>query len=411
MNSGQPPITNVRLSLTKRNLTQPRKSVISAPSQLETTEDKARQHEQLTTIEASLDQLKEENNQLRLTIEKLKSDLEGVQFVVAVLTELDVKLQNTEAVCTRVSNENADLKAEISTLKARFIDLDHRQSAHSATSYQESSAEQREFFSDITIRGTELQTTSSSAVQPSDEAIRSHLSSKSSVTNPQNVDLAQLKSEIASLAEEVQQLKSSHHSADSIQDADQERLNCNIVIRGADVATDTPESELRKVFSGLRDHLGVADIAEFEPVSIQVINTNFSKNSKASKSKPVRVQFQSSATKKKFLQVRRIKKSITQIDIGIKGGSSNPILITEELTRSNQELLFNARSLRNQGNFKFVWSCNGQVLVRFKKNSKVIRITGTAHVNQLRASLDLQPLPEHGRCHPGEAIGPTSDNA
>lgn len=102
---------------------------------------------------------------------------------------------------------------------------------------------------------------------------------------------------------------------------------------------------------------------------------------------------------------------MTQIDIGIKGGASRPILVTEELTRSNQELLFQARSLRLQGNYNFVWSCDGQILVRFQKNTKVVRITNSAHVNQLRAGLDLNPLPDHGRHQPGASFQSASVDA
>lgn len=114
-------------------------------------------------------------------------------------------------------------------------------------------------------------------------------------------------------------------------------------------------------------------LAEFDPVSVKVIHLN-PLDKKNTSVKPIRVQFQSADAKRKFLQVRRVKKTISQTDIGIKSSASHPILVSEELTRSNQELLFQARSLRNQGNYKFVWYCNGQVLVRYRQNSKVIEL-------------------------------------
>lgn len=80
------------------------------------------------------------------------------------------------------------------------------------------------------------------------------------------------------------------------------------------------------------------------------------------------------------------------------------MIISEELTRSNQELLYQARSLRIRGNYKFVWSCNGQVLARFRKKSKVVRIVDTAHVNFLRAQVNLDPLPENGRRSSGTSF-------
>lgn len=93
--------------------------------------------------------------------------------------------------------------------------------------------------------------------------------------------------------------------------------------------------------------------------------------------------------------MRRVKKTISQADIGINSSISHPILVSEELTRSNQELLFQERSLRSQGNYKFVWSFNGQVLARYRQGSKVIRIIDSTHVNELREGLSLEPISDY----------------
>lgn len=231
-----------------------------------------------------------------------------------------------------------------------------------------------------------------------------------SENNNLNLAIIGLKSEISFLSTEIQQLKTNKPQPDNRPDAEQQLLNCNIVIRGAGAIATTPESELTAVYSGLRSHLGVADVVEFDPVSVKVINSNPA-DKKNTSVKPIQVQFRSVDAKRKFLQVRRVKKNISQIDIGIKRTTSCPILVSEELTRSNQELLFQARSLRSQGNYKFVWSCDGQVLVRYSQNSKVIRIIDTAHVNQLRAGLNLEPISDHGRHQPGASIQPSSNNS
>lgn len=225
-----------------------------------------------------------------------------------------------------------------------------------------------------------------------------------------NLAVLDLKSEISVLNKEIQQSKTNKPISDNSPDAEQQNLNCNIVIRGAEVLVDTPESEIQAVYSGLRSHLGVADVAEFDPVSVKVINSNPADKKNKTSVKPIQVKFRSVDAKRKFLQVRRVKKTISQIDIGIKSSTSHPILVSEELTRSNQELLFQARSLRSQGNYKFVWSCNGQVLARYRQNSKVIGIIDLAHVNQLRAGLNLEPICDHGRHQPGAFIQPSQNN-
>lgn len=355
LNPGQQLITNNRQSLTKRNLIQPRKSVVSAPShstiepsrsvrnaslssqpscvesKLETTDDKAKQREKLTTIESNLDQLKEENNQLRLTIEQLKSDLDSVQFVVAVLSDLEIKLRDTEAVCIRVSDENVDLRAEITTLKARFVNLDKQQSVPSATSHQEITSEQQELNNNIVIRGIELQTTS-----------------------------------------------------------------CTL--------------EPSKVYETIRCHLGIQQDETFNPVSVKVLSSATTATTQA---KTIQVRFHTVAAKRQFLQVRRIKKGITPTDLGLSQDSKKAILITEQLTRSNQELLYAARSLRHTHKYKFVWSNNGQILVRPQLHSKVIRITNISEVNELRSNIHLEPLirQKNGRLSTSANIEPAESNS
>lgn len=103
----------------------------------------------------------------------------------------------------------------------------------------------------------------------------------------------------------------------------------------------------------------------------------------------MQVCLKSIEAKNQFLQVRRIKKDIYPADIGISQQSKRPLLITEQLTRHNQELLFKARSIRGPGGFKFVWSKNGQILARHKENSRVIRITDQNQITQIKEQIDL----------------------
>lgn len=231
----------------------------------------------------------------------------------------------------------------------------------------------------------------------------------------ENIDLRQIVTELQS---EVAQLKNQQSNSSTTVTASesesgtslsQQEINTNIVIRGVDIKADTTEPELRAIYGGIRAHLGVSDFTELDPVSVRTLSTNPGSNSTITR--PILVQLSSVAAKTKLLQVRRFKKEIFQSDIGIANYTSrSPILISEQLTRSNQELLFRARSLRGQSNYKFVWSKNGQILARYRNNSKVIRITDTSHVNFLRAELNLQPLTEHGRHHASTSIQSPTNN-
>lgn len=221
----------------------------------------------------------------------------------------------------------------------------------------------------------------------------------------------ELKQTLANIQAELTQLKSycETRQIGSSTLLDQQEINSNIVIRGVEVNDNTSTAELTNVYEGIRTHLGISDISELAPVSVSLIPSHSSKPN--SSLRPIKVALQSTSAKIKFLQVRRTKKDIVQSDIGIASNSKRPVLITEQLTRSNQELLYQARSLREHGNFKFVWSKNGEVFGRHKPNSRVIKIVDKAHVNHLREQLGLPPLSNYGRLLTAESDQPSANNS
>jgi len=223
-----------------------------------------------------------------------------------------------------------------------------------------------------------------------------------SVNSDLRQTISNLQTEVTQCKNLIQQHQSSVIASENNISLDQQDLNTNIVIRGVDVKEDTPESELLSVYEGLRSHLKISGEADLAPVSVAILSSNPAKVNISSR--PIRVQLPSVTAKAKFLQVRRVKKDIFLSDIGINNGSRRHVLISEQLTRTNQELLYQARSLRGQNKFKFVWSSNGQILARQRENSKVIRIADTAHVNRLREELNLEPLTEYGRRHTATTV-------
>lgn len=216
-----------------------------------------------------------------------------------------------------------------------------------------------------------------------------------------------LQGEVFQLKDQIELLRTTTKSSDSSSTSDQLELNSNIIIRGIDVTDNTPDSELLAVYEGLRTHLGVSDVAELIPVSVKVLAPN-PLNAKTS-FRPIQVVLTSITAKKKFLEIRRSKKDIHPSDIGITNNFQRPILVTEQLTRSNQELSYQARSLRGHDGYKFIWSNNDQILARFKHNSKVIRVTDKTHINQLRLGLNREPLVEDGRHRATTFVQPSAD--
>lgn len=249
---------------------------------------------------------------------------------------------------------------------------------------------------------TSSRTSTSSTKDISEEKIKSleaRLAALEVSLNALVDENAELKLTVTILQSEVSQLKDQsvqrQLSSENTTSSNQQEINTNIVIRGVDVNDNTPADELTAIFEGIRNHLGISGIAELTPVSVSLIAPKTSKPNSAFR--PIKVVLPSVDAKVKFLQIRRTKKDIVQSDIGISSHPNRPVLITEQLTRTNQELLFQARSLRERGNYKFVWSKNGEILARHKPNSKVIKILDTAHVNSLRKELNLEPVSNNGR--------------
>ncbi len=203
----------------------------------------------------------------------------------------------------------------------------------------------------------------------------------------------ELKAEVFNIKSEILELKTQHHRFKKTQveiergiSIEQQEINSNVIIRGVDIEENANKDQLIATFNQIRSHLGVAKIDDFEAVDIGVLHTKGNKNKEQTfLPKTIQVKFKFIDHKRRFLQIRRTKKSFIPSDIGLKQNSKKPILIVEQLTKQNQELLYNARSLRSSSNFKFVWSNNGQILARQQQGSKVIRIEDINHVNRLKA--------------------------
>lgn len=127
---------------------------------------------------------------------------------------------------------------------------------------------------------------------------------------------------------------------------EQERINNNIVIRGLEVEESTSEGALLATFENICTHIGISVGEELRPLSATLID---------SKSKAV-INLVSREAKQRFLQARRIKRDIRPSEIGHTQRSNRPLIITEQLTREIQRLLFEARSLRGRDKFKCIWS-------------------------------------------------------
>lgn len=209
--------------------------------------------------------------------------------------------------------------------------------------------------------------------------------------------IEELRTELSEHKKEISLLKSQALSTESGISVAQEEINRNIVIRGLEITSESTPESVSTAFVGLCSHLGISSL-EFEPESIEVVKAE--PNNSTTSFRPLKVRFQTITAKRNFLQIRRVKKDIYPKDLGLTQKNNQPLRINEQLTRSNQELLFQARSLRGSGNFKFVWSCNGQILVRKEHRSRVIRVRDLQHLETLRGERSVLNNPDHGFSRP-----------
>lgn len=304
--------------------------------------------ERFSKLEAKIVEIDRWYTQLKVDYDNLKEDNESLQCALALLSGLESKVDEAEENYNHLRSENEVLHSTLLELKSEVTGLNKE-------------------------------------IQRLNEAE------------------AQLNLNLKNCEDKISKLTSSHNSTITGISSEQHQLNTNIIIRGIDLGEDPTEADILAVYNGIRSHLGILEIVELDPVRAIRLPSVRGK-AKIPSNRPLQVQLTSIAAKRQFLQVRRVKKEIFTSDIGVQQQLKKPILITEQLTHSNQELLYQARSLRSGNNYKFIWSNNGQILARYRQESKVIRITDTIHVNKLRKELKLDPIAENGRHNSSSSI-------
>lgn len=265
-------------------------------------------HQRFTEVETILSEIED-------WCKKLKEDNESLQNVISELTGLEVKNLDIEARQDLLKSENENLQRTVSDLRSEVKSL---------RSLIKKTVEDKELIVEL---NTEHQR-----------------------------NTADLKLELSGLSDQLQSFKEAQLLLDKGISLEQQKLNCNIIIRGVEVTEDTGEEELQGIYNKLRENLGFANIDDFAAVSVKVLKPyNITKaNHSVLRQYPIQVVLSSVNVKRQFLQIRRVKKDITPTNAGIVQKSKNPILISEELTRDNQYLLFATRSLRETHKYKFV---------------------------------------------------------
>jgi hypothetical protein len=102
------------------------------------------------------------------------------------------------------------------------------------------------------------------------------------------------------------------------------------------------------------------------------------------------VGFTNNQDKTKILDSRKIIRNLSTKKIGME--IDVPIYIRENLTSKSNFLFKEARDLRKQYNFQFVWTKNGQIFLRKNESEKIIHVVNEEVIQNLRLNLNSTHL-------------------
>lgn len=183
-----------------------------------------------------------------------------------------------------------------------------------------------------------------------------------------------LKAELSNITHEHQHLqKQVGEINEIINTSKQNDLKNNIIIFGPPPFNNNLEVE--ESFEKILNKLHIQN-NEINIENIYQLKNNNNNN----KPPPLVVHCRDAHSKEKIMQMRKVNDLYTT-DIGFK--TKHKIIITDQLTAHNQQILNEAKQLRTH-NYKFIWYKNGKILVKKNTNAPTIIIKSVEQVQHLK---------------------------
>lgn len=154
-----------------------------------------------------------------------------------------------------------------------------------------------------------------------------------------------------------------------------EKMAAGVTIRGIN-----EQEEALSATQQVAEKLGIDLVAADDILKAQWVKS--SKNRDAVSH--IRVELKDNAKKNALIKAAKSKKFSTAM-YGYEG-DARPIYVDEITTQHTRTILVAARRLRAVG-VRFVWISNGDVLVREKEESKVVRVESIEHVERMEREL------------------------
>lgn len=105
------------------------------------------------------------------------------------------------------------------------------------------------------------------------------------------------------------------------------------------------------------------------------------------------VKFTRRSVKEDLLKQRRVKRNFNTKDIGISDRPAEVIYMNDSLTQRRRKILNEAKILKKEKGFQFLWVRNGKILLRTEEGAKVIALVSLEQVAALRASAPAVTAP------------------
>uniref|UniRef100_A0A336LSS1 CSON003654 protein n=1 Tax=Culicoides sonorensis TaxID=179676 RepID=A0A336LSS1_CULSO len=201
-----------------------------------------------------------------------------------------------------------------------------------------------------------------------------------------------LRKENASLKELLIKSEKKYHEVDNkvnvlsrqVNRLQQSIISRNIIIKGVP-EKETNKEDLKAAIVNICDKLRV----DINPEFVDCYRIGRNKNNS---SRPIILSLYSNELKSRIIQSKRVT-NLTCADIVTEkcstwGTAEQSIYIDEHLTRENHMLYMYARKLKQVG-YKFIWTRNGNILVKFDEKSNTNLVETMEQINSLEN--DVKP--------------------
>lgn len=96
---------------------------------------------------------------------------------------------------------------------------------------------------------------------------------------------------------------------------------------------------------------------------------------------PIVVQFVTRQMKENVVKKSKEKRVCTD-DLNMQC-ANKPVFVNEHLTRKRKNIMFEARKLKNEKNYKFLWSRNGKILIKKNETSTTIQLNSLDDLSKI----------------------------